>query len=551
MSERLTNSVRIVESDRALRGLRGQIAAWADRRHRLDVLDQYRAHVNLLESVLFAVLDALAAALDGIDSGRPIGEVYADCRRADRRMAFVARIWEWFRVKFDQRDDAAFGPLLAAADEVAWSCYAGVFDNAAAVSGREVSRGLVPLPYIEFRSDPMVTPQHLGPPDLRPRGDDEILRRFLEKLPLPLIGLPLTWVEAPWWLLLLAHEVGHQIQFDLVPELGLVREFRELVGEAAGDERAARWMMWSQEIFADLCLLCTGGPWGIWSVVEQELADERTMLADRQAFPRPVARLELLATAAAVLGVDGHAGLRGVDPHGLATDVEGAAASDVALAPRIAAQVLGHRLGGLGSFAELFGFGPSDFRPGGSVHKWARVLRTPGSLIREPFVRSGRVIACGAVAAWSEVAAIADAAEHEDARAMLRERLLHELTQDREAAEGATRAAEPSAVPDPSFLLAEVRQLLLTGFAQMEGKLGRIEIGVGEIAKVAGTIQGQLRKWTVSYETISGTPRLFTLTPVTKRGLDKAAVWQDTYRLALWCEYDDQPHPWRKYSEVP
>lgn len=554
MGERLANCVRIEESHRALKGLKGQIKKWADRRHSLDVLDQYDAHVSVLESVLLPVLDALAAALDRIDSGRPVGEVYAQCRRTDDGVAFVGRIWEWFRAKFDQRDDPVIRRLLAAADEVVWSCYAEVFDNAAAVSGREVPRGLVPLPYIEFRFAPTATPRRLVPPDLRPRSGDEIMRVFLERLPLPLVGLPLAWLEAPWWLLLLGHEVGHQIQFELMPEFSLVTEFGELVSRAAaagGELDASRWRAWSQEIFADLCLLCTGGPWGIWSVAGQDLADERTMLADRGPFPPPVVRLALLAAAAATLGVDGHAGMRGIDLNGLVADAEGTVKSDLALAPQIAIAALGHRLGGLGSFAELFAFDPDDFRPGGSVARWARALRTPGSSVHESPVRSGRLIACGAVAAWSEVAVIADAAERKKARKMLQKAVLRELTHGRqEATEGATRAAEPSAVPGPGDL-AELRQLILAEFAQLggevvqlKGSVGRIEAGVSEITKVTAMVQDQLRRWTVSQETISGTPRLFTLTPVSKRGLDKAAVWQDTYQLTLWCEHDDQPHLW-------
>jgi hypothetical protein len=289
--------------------------------------------------------------------------------------------------------------------------------------------------------------------------------QFVDRIPFPVIGLPLTWVEAPWWLLLLSHEVGHYLQFDLVPDYGLVQEFRELVETAAGPaDRQVRWGAWSKEIFADLCLLCTGGPWGIWSLVEQTLADESAMLTADGAFPQPVARLELMAAAAAELGVDGHAGLRGIDPRRLANDAGGAATLDVTVAPWIAMHAVGHRLGGLGTFAELFAFDPSDFRPGGSVHRWARALRAPGSFVRESPVRSARVIACGGVAAWSEVAAIADAAEREDARAMLREALLHELIQDREDAGGATRAAEPSAVPDPSNLVTARSPILLESF---------------------------------------------------------------------------------------
>lgn len=75
----------------------------------------------------------------------------------------------------------------------------------------------------------------------------------MAELELPVIGLPLTWVETPWKLLFLGHEVGHKIQLDLVQ--GLVPEFGGLLAAAAGDQPAAlRWKMWSQEIFADLSL---------------------------------------------------------------------------------------------------------------------------------------------------------------------------------------------------------------------------------------------------------------------------------------------------------
>jgi hypothetical protein len=558
MGERLTNRVRIEESHRGLRALQRRIDAWADQRHQLDSLGQYGAHVTVLESVLVQVLGALAGALDGIDAGRPVGEVYMECRRADDNAALVSQIWEWFRVKFEQRGDAVFGPLLAAADEVLWSCYAGVFRNAAALSGRAVPHGLVPLPFIELGSRPTVTPQDVTHADLRPSRE---LTTFLRRLPLPVIALPLAWVEAPWWLLLLSHEVGHQIQRDLVPEDRLHLEFAELIATAAasgGAEAAVRWRGWSEEIFADLCLLCIGGPWGIWSVVEQALADERTMLAAGR-YPSTVARLELLASAATALGTEGHAGLRGVDPRALAA-VSQDATSDVALAPLIAAQALGHRFDGLGSLAELFAFDPSDFQPGGTVHRWAKALRAPGAHVGVSSLRSGRMIACGAVAAYSSIAVINDDVEREHARAMLGETLLNELARNRErgvrdsptAVSAFTLGPSPlvgelrreTAVPDIRPIVSDLSQLL-AGISRVEARLGRIETSISEIAKVSGIVHDQLRKWTLSYEAVSGTPRLFTLTPVSKRGLDKAAVWQDTYRLTLWCEHDDQPHPWK------
>jgi hypothetical protein len=93
-----------------------------------------------------------------------------------------------------------------------------------------------------------------------------------------------------------------------------------------------------------------------------------------------------------------------------------------------------------------------------------------------------------------------------------------------------------------------LEQVIRAEIAPMRAQLGHIETMVAEIAVVADIIRAQLRLWTITYETTSGTPRLFTLTPVAKHGLekalDKAAVWQDTYQLTLWCEHADQPHPW-------
>jgi hypothetical protein len=91
-------------------------------------------------------------------------------------------------------------------------------------------------------------------------------------------------------------------------------------------------------------------------------------------------------------------------------------------------------------------------------------------------VRSGgRLIASGAVAAWSSVADIADAAMREDARAMLRESLLDALVHGRQIgtrvspAVPALRPAlsplvgEPSretAIPDIRPVVSELSQLV-------------------------------------------------------------------------------------------
>ncbi len=68
------------------------------------------------------------------------------------------------------------------------------------------------------------------------------------------------------------------------------------------------------------------------------------------------------------------------------------------------------------------------------------------------------------------------------------------------------------------------------------------------IAKAAETLRRLLREWTRQNEESTGCPRLFTLTPLAKHGLDKLTVGRDAYELVLWCEHLDQPHPWPRAS---
>ena len=93
--------------------------------------------------------------------------------------------------------------------------------------------------------------------------------------------------------------------------------------------------------------------------------------------------------------------------------------------------------------------------------------------------------------------------------------------------------------------MQQVLQAELAPIADLVGSIdARLDAGLTEIGQTAHFTRALLQRWTIRYETTSGTPRLFTLTPVTKEGLSKAAVWQDRYQLTVWCEHDDKPHPW-------
>lgn len=477
MASRLTNQVRIEQTRSELDHLQKEIGDWLENCRKKDKLQQYHTQLNVLEKALDGSLGGLRSALDSVADDQLSGEVYASCRAYDKRLVLVQRVWAYFRSKFDQRDDPYLKQVLAAADEVVWSCYAEVFKNASFHSQREVSRGPAPLPYIEPQYSPQAIPRDEPPPDLKSDNNDDLLYEYLKRLPIPIVSLPPVCAEEPWWLIYLGHEVGHHLQYDLMPNLGLIDNFGQLLQETALSDPdpkcdaggAQRWRSWGKEIFADICSVCSMGPWAVRAMVELELADDRTMLKrNKPRYPSSVVRLDLLAHVADVLGLDGRAALGGnVQLEKLVNgpplmednrDLRQAIAEDLKMIPKIVDIVMKKSLVDLGRFKDFYDWNVADFRPGGSVYNWAQDLRNPANLYPEKSLRAARMLISGAVAAWTEVAAIDDATKRQEAREQLAKSLLPVLAESRE--EG-TRATEPIAEPEITNLGDQLTQMLL------------------------------------------------------------------------------------------
>jgi hypothetical protein len=456
----IIKQARVEDTRHDLDGLSNRVGAWLIYRRERDRLRQYGAGLDALDATFSSCLEAVRVSLDLIDLAWPVGEVYGECRAADRRLALIGRVFEWYATRFDQRDDPALSAFLAAADEVTWSCYAPVFRHAyLSEPGRDAPYGQVPLPYLESEYAPRALARDLPPAEIRAERTDTLLAEFLDRLPLAVIGLPMAYLETPWQLVLLAHEVGHHVQSDLVSDGELVEEFGNALAKVAPGEAAAeRWRRWGSEVFADCCLAVSAGPWAVQAIAELELADQRTMLANnRVRYPSAIARLELLAEATAQLGLDRQLGLLGLEPAELAVAADGTAAEDIALAPAMAARALRHSLSGFGTFTDLYGFNPADFATGGKVHAWADAFCAGIDLPPEPSLRAPRLLAASAVQAWNMLAATPDSAQRADSHAALRERLLRMIAQSREL--GVRAAASPT-LPEPSRVGKDLSDLL-------------------------------------------------------------------------------------------
>jgi hypothetical protein len=421
--------------------LAGGIERWLRIRGERDALRQYATPLATLERTLLGATRALRAEARAVETSRPLWLVHAACKDLERRAALVRKLWAWFADKFDQRDDGSLRELLAAADEVVWSCYREAFDSGELSGAPIAERGPTPLPYVDPSGVVEAFVRDEPPPGLGASEDDQALGSFLATLPVPVIAMPVGWLDAPWWLALLAHEVGHHVQYDLVPGAALVAEVGQRIAAAviadpeprADPAVAARWRLWSREIFADACALASVGAGAITALLQLELdTEERLLDGGRGRYPAPAVRLALLVELAGRLGVDGRTALARFDPWALAAprgsggdgaadplEPERAAArADLAQVGKVAEAVLAAPLGGAGPLDGLFRFSAADHEPGGRVVNWADAVEDgdaqPDATLRAPRDQVG-----GAVLAWLRLSAIADDHQREEALAGL------------------------------------------------------------------------------------------------------------------------------------
>jgi hypothetical protein len=205
----LDAQARVSEVIAAIESAREDIDGWIHERqndgHAVR-FGRFERHFSLLQEVLGLMLDAIAHAL-AAETESSEAAVFTRCRSAERRVGKVRETFRWYATKYEQRLDPGLSVLLLAADEVVRSC----FDPPFLTTGQP--RPTAPLCFLDDRFDPAATPRHQPPPGI-PAGD-EVVGEFVRRLPVPTIALPLTCLDKPWWLAVIAHEVGHHVYFDL------------------------------------------------------------------------------------------------------------------------------------------------------------------------------------------------------------------------------------------------------------------------------------------------------------------------------------------------
>lgn len=428
---------RIDESRQELDQLADEISAWSSRRRERDSNRQYGSQLTALEQVTTVAIKGIREQLDDLDAGLSTGEVYEICRSNDRRALFVHRFWGYFREKWDQRDDSRFDALLQAADEVVWSCYVTPFRTAG------VERGPAPLAYVQPEYSPHAVVRSRPPQELR--TIDDLLELALSELPVPVIAIPPVCVRRPWWLVLLAHEIGHHVEFDLND--GLPRSLKQVIDGVASDEglEADPWLTWSHELFADAYGAFQMGGAHLWALGELERGPDAAMLDPKPAYPPPLLRHAFIAELLRGAGLPLSEALptRLTDPREalarLLPDGAGKALQCLmrALTP-LARAFVGRPLQGRATLPELCGWDGSALSANGDVGWWRGELTGIREPVPEQAADVPRLLTAASVGAAAEILDDEDPERRDERIASLRDRLLIVLPQCREPG---TRAA--------------------------------------------------------------------------------------------------------------
>lgn len=225
-------------------------------------LGRHNSQVRRLETTLGSMLEPLQTAIENTDPDS--ADVLKSGEGWEKEILAAHSIWEIFRSKLVVRQDELFRAPLAACDDLAWSCYRPAMEQfAPKMKGPPlVFLSTTWSPFAQTRDTNFLNDVRASPGTTSALTGDAF-QQVLNRLPIPLLGLP--WYQTFYMpgALLLAHEVGHIVEGDF----GLTKDIDDaLVG--AKPDHLAIWQGWASEAFADVYGTVTMGPYFVGALID-------------------------------------------------------------------------------------------------------------------------------------------------------------------------------------------------------------------------------------------------------------------------------------------
>jgi hypothetical protein len=264
-------------------------------------MGRHNTQVRRLDTALRSMLEPLEQEIAKPPADSP--DILAAAEGWEKEILAAHSIWEVFRSKLVLRHNATFMVPLAACDDLAWSCYEPAMKRFA-----PGTKG-PPLVFLSATWSPFAQSRDINflndiraSPGTTSALTADTFQQVLNRLPIPLLGLPWYQTSHMPGAVLVAHEVGHLVETDFGLTDDIVNAIR-----AAAPNNVDVWLGWASEMFADIYGCLAMGPYFVGALIDF-LAASVTMIQgeDRKGgkYPTRSLRLEIALQA---LTEGGHA----------------------------------------------------------------------------------------------------------------------------------------------------------------------------------------------------------------------------------------------------
>lgn len=233
------------------------------------ILGRNFSQMRRLRLFIDEMLNLAKPFLDNLNLNNPKDDFLFNTEEAETRLRLAEFLWNYFRAKLEARLTPQFRDGLWAADLIAYDCYGAAMSKAEGLDIPQVRKdedgsplrikGEAPLPYLESGMQGVATLRRFDPKPFAGVmfADGDERNRML---PIAVIELPAVLVQNIWELVVLAHEVSHDIDGDLNTLHHDLPAAVEFAFKDVDANRGKNWKGWALEIFADLMALRLMGP---------------------------------------------------------------------------------------------------------------------------------------------------------------------------------------------------------------------------------------------------------------------------------------------------
>jgi len=269
-----------VQLTNELESLCTEFKFWREQSEPKQPLEKHHTQIRRITAQLAGLVEEIGKQMQCSDRGEE--NLLSKSMNLEYMILEVHRIWQFFRGKLLQRGTQWFQSHLAAADDFAWECYRAATEevNESHISPEQLKEP--PLVFFNGCSSPYTASRDFSyrPEEVPYEGikTPEFIK-VLKRLPIPVIGIPWFQMQHLPDLLLIAHEVGHNVEDDLHLTERITDNLEKEVSIPV--ERKPAWKAWHSEIFADFYGVLAAGPAFVSTLIDFIAKDQQQIASER------------------------------------------------------------------------------------------------------------------------------------------------------------------------------------------------------------------------------------------------------------------------------